>query len=421
MAGVVRHYAWGGIEFIPRLLGVPNPERRPFAELWLGAHPSASATVEVDGTRVTLTDLIRESPRAILGPEVMARFGSQLPFLLKVLDARDMLSIQVHPDAHQAGAGFESENRAGVRLDAPERNYKDRNPKPEVQVALTPFWMLHGFRPLEDLAGRFESTPELRLILPNFAERMRVAAADSESRSGLLRELYTRVLTMPQSEVDLILNPLLDRLERQGASCEAGEPGYWALRAARTFARPDGTRDRGLFSIFLLNLVRLDPGEGTFQAAGVPHAYLEGATVELMANSDNVLRCGLTSKHVDVPELLRVVQFEEGQPERLHGLASSPFEVAFPTSAREFELRRVRLEQGRPLSCPRASGPEVLLLLEGRVRIATGGHELVLGRGQGAFVPWDVAHQLEAIDGPATLFRAVVPHPRDSATVVPRS
>ncbi|MFM8717671.1 MAG: mannose-6-phosphate isomerase, class I, partial [Spartobacteria bacterium] len=308
--GVVQHYDWGGFDFIPALLGQPHPSSEPCAELWLGAHGGGASTIESPEGCFSLPEVIHSAPREVLGGTVAERFHNSLPYLFKVLDARKMLSIQAHPTLAQAREGFEAEETAGVPLKASTRNYKDRNHKPEVHVALTDFWMLHGFRPLEEISASLQNVPEFRTLMPDFGSRLQTA--DSSARAALLRELYERIMTMPQSEVDDFLNSLIARLEKE-SPLDNDLPDFWALRAAREFPLPDGHRDRGIFSIYLLNLVRLKPGQATYQSAGTLHAYLEGVNVELMANSDNVLRGGLTPKNVDVPELMRVVRFDEGK------------------------------------------------------------------------------------------------------------
>ena len=184
--GAVLHYDWGGCDFIPGLLGIANSERRPFAELWMGARPEAPATADVAGVAIPLDRLIAEAPDEILGPSASAHFGGTLPYLFKVLDVAKMLSIQAHPTKKQAEEGFARENAAGIDLRAAERNYKDENHKPEVCVALTEFWMLHGFRPLDQIAEARRKVPELRSIMPDFPERLVRAGDVSQARRDLL-------------------------------------------------------------------------------------------------------------------------------------------------------------------------------------------------------------------------------------------
>jgi mannose-6-phosphate isomerase len=317
-----------------------------------------------------------------------------------------MLSIQAHPTIAQAQAGFEAEEAAGVPLKASTRNYKDRNHKPEVHVALTDFWMLHGFRPLEEIAGSLQSVQELRALMPDFGSRLQ--AADPSARAALLRELYERVMTMPQTEVDSFLNPLIARLEKESPK-NKDLPDFWALRAAREFPLPDGYRDRGIFSIYLLNLVRLKPGQATYQSAGTLHAYLEGVNVELMANSDNVLRGGLTPKNVDVPELMRVLRFDEGKVDIIHGRDVGNGETVFPTPAEEFELSRIQCGPGESYQSGHRNGPDILIVMEGEITASFHGETLQLKAGESIFAPQSASYEISCPSGMAVVFKASVP------------
>lgn len=365
LEGVVQHYEWGGYSFIPSLLGRAGKARKPHAEYWLGAHLTAPAIARVNGRRVPLTEI-----------------APDLPYLLKVLDAREMLSIQAHPNKAQARRGFAAENAAGIPLNAPNRNYKDTNHKPEVHVALTPFWMLNGFRPWAEVAGFLDTIPEFRPL----------------RKVKTLKALVRRLLTMEEPEA--ILSPLLARLQDEGAT-DRENPSYWVLRAAASF--PNAASDRGLFFIYLLNLVALKPGEGTYQPAGVLHAYLEGSTVELMANSDNVLRAGLTPKHVDTAELLRTISFESGFPPILKGESQGRGVRVYRTPSTEFELSRINLTPGTRRR-REAHGPTILLLTEGEATL--GG--IALHRGQAVFA-CDETYVIEVGETGVALFEARVP------------
>lgn len=403
----VQHYDWGGFHFIPALLGQPNAGRKPYAEMWLGAHPKAPAAVETPAGPVALNDWISRAPERWLGPACLARFGPSLPYLLKVLDARQMLSIQVHPTREQARQGFERENLAGIPIHAPHRNYKDRNHKPEVHAALTEFWMLHGFRPLEEIAEVLRQTPEFHGLMPAFDARL-AAAAGQSARSRLMKDLYSHVMHLPQARVDEILDALILRLEA-GPAPGKDTAAFWALRAARAFPLPGGRRDRGIFSIYFMNLVRLQPGQGAFQPAGALHAYLEGVTVELMADSDNVLRGGLTAKHVDVEELLRVVGFETGPCRLLEPDGGEEPVWPYRTPAGEFELARIRLLPGRRVP-GRCQGPQILLVLEGAAVIESGRQRLELARGQSVFAAHGAGYELRGAPA-AEIYRAQVGAP----------
>ncbi len=409
LQGVVQHYDWGGYEFIPDLLARENPTRKPFAELWIGAHAKAPSMVEIGGAQEPLDQLIAAAPEAILGQAANAHFGGRLPYLFKILDVRKMLSIQAHPTLAQARLGFARENAEGIGLEANCRNYKDDNHKPEIGVALTEFWMLHGFRPLEQIAETFRETPELGALMPDFPQRlMQAGHHDHETRRGLLRALYSNVMTMPQEQVDLLLNGLLARLLTK-LSADKNSADYWALRAAENFPLPGGHRDRGIFSVYLLNLVHLLPGQGTFQPAGVLHAYLEGVNVELMANSDNVLRGGLTTKHVDVPELLSILTFEGGTPNVFGGELVSSQERVYRTPAEEFELSRIALAPHSRYAGDAPYGPKALLVLHGSGTVNSAGNNLSLWRGSIAFVPCGTQFVLETEAEDLVVFQAGLP------------
>ena len=413
--GAVQHYEWGGYDFIPGLLGVANPERRPFAELWMGTHHRAPARAEMAGAVLGLDRLVAAEPILTLGPDTALLSAGRLPYLLKVLDVRDMLSVQAHPSKAQAEEGFARENAAGIPLDAPHRNYRDDNHKPEVHVALTGFWMLHGFRVLEDMAEALASEPALAPLSAGFADRIAAASHEPDARSGVLRALYERVMTMPQAEVDALLDPLISRLESEEghSAVDRASPGFWALHAARTFPLPGGHRDRGILSVYLLNLVHLRPGQGTFQPAGTLHAYLEGANVECMANSDNVLRGGLTPKHVDVPELLATLSFTDGAPRILEGRATSEAGREYETPAEEFALERIELVMGTPYSGGREHSADTLIVTEGAATLVAAGRSLALARGNAAIVPAQIAYSLAARGTHAVIFKAGLPRRGD--------
>jgi mannose-6-phosphate isomerase len=406
--GAVQHYDWGGCDFIPDLLGIANSERKPFAELWMGAHPLAPATADVAGIAIPLNQLIAEAPDEILGPSASANFGGKLPYLFKVLDVAKMLSIQAHPTKEQADAGFARENAAGIDLQAPERNYKDENDKPEVAVALTEFWMLHGFRPLDQIAEALRTIPELYSIMPEFSDRLVRAGDFAQARLDLLCDLYRTVMTMPQDRVDVLLNGLVARLSRTPPR-DKNDPDYWAARAGETFSQADGHRDRGIFSIYLLNLVHLQPGQGTFQPAGTLHAYLEGVTVELMANSDNVLRGGLTRKHVDVPGLMRILTFDSDIPRVLVGEPAGGSEWVYRTPSKDFELSRIDLAPSVQYLGRATDGPDSIIILDGTATLTASGQSYPLARGAIVLAPFGMQYVVNASVAPAMLFKASVP------------
>ncbi|HEX5025074.1 MAG TPA: mannose-6-phosphate isomerase, class I, partial [Agriterribacter sp.] len=310
LTGKVQHYAWGGTAYIPELLGINNTTQQPYAEYWMGAHQSGPSLVQLNENRTTtLLELVKENPTGWLGEKVASAFGA-LPYLFKVLDVKEMLSIQVHPSKAEAAKGFARENEAGIPLNAPHRNYKDDNHKPEVMLALSEFWLLHGFKEKKLLLQTLRETEALNILVPLF---------EKEGYYGL----YKQVMEMPQTTVDGMLKPLLQEMEPlfKANRLSKSDPAYWACKALASTGNSYSKIDRGIFSIYFFNIVQLHPGQAIFQGAGVPHAYLEGQNIELMSNSDNVLRGGLTPKHIDVPELLKHTLFEGIVPGIMNGEA----------------------------------------------------------------------------------------------------
>lgn len=395
LTGTVKHYDWGGVSFIPALLDKPNTGEKPFAEYWLGVHPQADCRVVFTTHEATpLRDIIKKEGAAVLGDAVFQRFGT-LPFLLKVLDVKDMLSIQVHPSKAEAEKDFARENEAGIPLDSAERNYKDDNHKPELMAAMGEFWLLHGFKPENEMQQTLRGVPELRPLLPVFEQ------------SGY-QGLYRYVMEMPQEQVNDRLQPLLDRVIPlyKAGKLDKFTSDYWAAKAALTFSQP-GKSDRGIFSVYLFNLVRLNRGEAIFQDAGVPHAYLEGQNVEIMASSDNVLRGGLTTKHIDVTELLKHVKCEATYPHILEGVKMGD-EKVYRTPAPDFELSVFDFrETGQVSFTPHTT--EILLLMEGNAIISGKQDKVVLEKGSPAAVVFPGEEVQVAAACPSLVFRATVP------------
>jgi mannose-6-phosphate isomerase len=396
LTGIPQHYSWGGDSFIPELLHVPNNDKKPFAEYWMGAHLKApSIVVYENGRDQDLNAFIASDPVSMLGAKVNARFG-RLPYLFKVLDVKDMLSIQVHPSKKSAELEFEKENKKGIPLDAAYRNYKDDNHKPELMVALSDFWLLHGFKESSKLEAVLSKTSELQFLLPIFKE------------SGY-EGLYKKVMELDQQEVNKRLQSLLHRiipLYKEEKLSKTDED-FWAARAAITFNEA-GNIDRGIFSVYLFNLVNLKPGEAIFQDAGVPHAYLEGQNMELMANSDNVLRGGLTNKHIDVAELIKHVKPEATIPNIIKGRDSGVVgEKLFLTPATDFELRQITLQKGDETTLLSVTA-EIFFVYEGEVEVSEGQNALRFGNGESFLVANGGSVKLKALSA-CNIFRATVP------------
>ncbi|MFE0776451.1 mannose-6-phosphate isomerase, class I [Streptomyces sp. NPDC058861] len=378
LVNTVRPYAWGSTTAIPELLGTA-PTGEPQAEMWMGAHPGAPSRTE----RGPLNELIDADPVRELGERTVERFGPRLPFLFKILAAGAPLSLQVHPDLDRARSGFAAEEAAGIPVDAPHRTYKDAHHKPELICALTPFEGFCGFRAPADAA-------DLIAALGVDSLKPYVDLLHAHPEEAALREVLTALLTADPEETAHTVAEATAAADRLG--------GAHAPYARLAHHYPS---DPGVVAAMLLHHVRLQPGEALYLGAGVPHAYLDGLGVEIMANSDNVLRCGLTPKHVDVPELLKVVRFDPADPAVLRPEASPSGEEVYETPTDEFRLSRfVRAEDAAPNDLT-APTPQILLAVAGR---PTAG-ELPLAPGQSVFVP---AGERIQLTGAGTVFRATV-------------
>src|SRR6218665_509524 len=395
LTGTVKHYDWGGTVFIPGLLDVSNADGTPFAEYWLGVHPQADCRIVFpDQSEVLLRDHIAGNGEALLGKYVYQNFGN-MPYLLKALDVSDMLSIQVHPSKAAAEKDFAAENAAGVPLSSPQRNYKDTNHKPELMVAMGEFWLLHGFRPPPSLKEVLEKTPELSFLLPVFGEDNYTA-------------VYKLVMEMPQDEVNSRLDPLLARILPlyETGKISKSNPDYWAAKGSLTFSQP-GKTDRGIFSVYLFNLVETKRGEAVFQDAGVPHAYLEGQNIEIMASSDNVLRGGLTNKHIDVKELLKHTRCEATHPNILNGEKSGA-QTVYKTPAPDFELSSFELKKGESVSLDIVT-KEILLLVKGAVEISSRHGAVAIRIGKPSAVLFPAKDTVLKASEDSLVFKATVP------------
>ena len=377
LGNTVQPYAWGSRTAIAELLGEPSPSAGPQAELWIGAHPSAPSVLTRDGVTGTLTAAIAANPTIELGTRVAERFGGRLPFLLKVLAAEKALSMQLHPTREQAEAGFLREEQRGVPRDARERVYVDDWPKPEILCALTPFEVLAGLRPADQAAEAIEG-----LGLPELKELVAGLRANPTPRG--VAEALTQLLSWPEDSRESLAAKVV---EAAAVESHKGGPNAAAYDAIVRM-NADHPRDIGLVCSLLMNHRVVEPGQALFMDAGGVHAYIKGVGVELMANSDNVIRAGLTPKHIDVPELTRVLVPEVEVPV-LTARQTAPGVEVFDTPVPEFRLTRLTLADGTALKIPGDGGPRVLLCVEGGASVSCGtepdGH-FVLGRGESCFL-----------------------------------
>lgn len=383
LTNTVRHYPWGSHTVIPELLGEPCPAEQPCAELWMGAHPDDPSVLS-DGT--PLDKAIAAEPEAMLGSAVVEHFGPRLPFLMKVLAADAPLSLQAHPTTAQAEAGYAAEEAAGIPRNDPTRTFKDPHHKPELLLALTPFEALCGFRPVE-LSLHCLAKLQIPELKPTIAALAR----------GGLRAAIPQLLGL----TDAARAELVSSVAAAAASfVAAADPEFintyrWAASLAETYPG-----DAGVVISLMCNHLKLAPGEAVYLPAGNLHAYLSGAGVEVMASSDNVLRGGLTSKHVDLAALIEVLDFTDAKVPVLHPVLG-PGGLRYPVPIEDFDLTRCQLDSGS--GALTTAGPQVLLCTEGTAVLGTGSGELVLEKGRSAFVP---AGEPVSARGPAVLYRA---------------
>ena len=357
----IQNYAWGSREILGRMRGVPVPTEQPEAEVWVGAHPAAPSRATVDGTESPLNELIQAEPSRFLRPD---RTSDWFPFLFKILAIDAPLSIQVHPTPEQAIAGFEDEQARGIAIDAPHRNYKDRYSKPETVIALTPMRVLTGVRPVE----------QLKTLAAAFG-----AAWLAERAELSPKQLLTEIIRLPEETASAAVQHLVDT-----APGLLGASNDVVADAAELVRIVDGKYpgDRGLLVAFVMNLVHLAPGESAFTPDGQVHAYVSGTAIELMNPSDNVMRAGLTAKHIDTEELIKVLGEKQDAPVIQR---PNPEDGPLGTYAmwdERMSVTRVRVEEGKPLSYT-FKGISAALSVAGKVTIqakdGNGTDEFVLG------------------------------------------
>lgn len=395
----VRDYAWGSMDGLRRWAGIKTDGAKPAAESWMGSHPQAPSFLLLpEGGRISLEKYIRDYPKESLGEKVLAEYGD-LPFLFKVLSASMPLSIQVHPDKARSEIGFEREEKQGIPRSAPERTYKDRNHKPELAVALSPFQALCGFRNLVETAT---------LLGPRLCQYLGFSDFDAESS---LRRLLEKTLGMDTAEKSLLQEKAIARAEelivcKDEASRIAGKTTLMCVERY--------PKDPGAISPFFMNILLLEPGQGIYIRAGLMHAYLEGTILEIMASSDNVIRGGLTHKHIDVDEFLKTVDFSakpilvEPSREDIPAEPGIAQEWFWQITAEEFSLSRIELSGSERFNL-NVSGPEILLCTEGQAAIysdSAADQLIALSRGESVFLSAECKSCL--LRGPGVVYRAGV-------------
>jgi len=394
MKNTVQEYAWGSFTAIAELLGNGSPSKTPQAGLWMGAHPKAPSMVKCDGNWISLLELIEGNPKHILGEKVAEKFDNSLPYLFKVLAAAKPLSIQAHPSIDQAKQGFERENRQGIPLDAYNRNYKDDNHKPECICAMTLFWALNGFRKISAIVGLMEK------ICPQGLKKQLDTLRGQQSPIEL-KNFFQTLMTMNHKRQTKIIAHAVSNAKK----FTDDDPAYkWMIDLHKEYPS-----DIGVFSPILLNLICLEPGQAMFLPAGELHAYLDGVGIELMANSDNVLRGGLTPKHIDMPELLNVLNFEEREVNIVETKQINECECVYESHAEEFILSIIDVKEGIVYNSPAHRSIEILLCTNGKATITDPGKndKVVIDRGKSIIIPAVVKKY--SIQGDAAFYKAAVP------------
>ncbi len=388
------NYSWGSHTAIARLLGAPEPSPEPQAELWMGAHPKAPSMVQVQDVQVSLADLIVENPESILGTDVARDFNNRLPFLFKVLAAEKPLSIQAHPNSQKAKEGFERENKRGIPLGSSRRSFQDDNPKPELLCALSPFWVLCGFRRITDILKLGN-----RLVSRGLKNELRDLQRQPDP-SGL-KAFFKAIMVLGDS---LRKNVIDEALALAAPEIDSDPVAKWITALAREFPF-----DIGVLSPIFLNLLRLNPGEGIFLSEGILHAYLEGDGVELMANSDNVFRGGLTRKYVDLNGLMDILKFDEYAATIIRPIPTGLCEMRFDTPTEAFSLSKITVSPEREFLSQDRKSIEILLCVEGSGAITTKTEtrRMSFRQGDSFLIPANFSGY--RIKGDATLYKAFVP------------
>lgn len=376
LEGQFQHYDWGGETFIPNWLKLKQRENKPYAEYWLGAHRSAPSMIEFEGQWLPLDRVIDKAPK-LLGEKSREQFGDELPFLLKILDVKLPLSIQLHPTKKEAEYGFERENEEGIPINTPNRTYKDRNHKPEMMIALSDFWLLHGFKSEDAIKESLQKHPSLSGL---------AKAIEAQS----LPTVYAQIMQADQAQLAEWLLPIIDekREAYQQDKLKLDDPDYWLLFTLEAMNISLDKLDAGLLCFYLFNIVNVKKGEGIYQGAGLPHAYLRGQNIELMAASDNVIRGGLTPKYVDIPALLHTIDYRAINPKiisRAEEHEESPI-YHYPTpEAQDFAMQHLTFKPFDEETFY-ADSASILLVMSGSLYIDLGEDSIHLQQGESVFI-----------------------------------
>lgn len=390
----VQKYAWGSRTFIPEMMKRSSPSEEPQAELWMGTHPMAPSTVLVGGKKIPLAELIRRDPPNFLGEATARKFGDNLPFLFKILAIDRPLSIQAHPDREQAARGFKRELELGVPLDAPHRSYRDPNHKPELICALTPFQALIGFKSPDRILAAFQKVPA-----PALVDEIEALAGKPDNEG--FKRFFTTLMRMEREKQARIVS-------QTAALCENAVARDPSLERVIDLHH-EYPGDVGVLSPLFLDAVVLEPGEAVFIRPGTLHAYIKGSGVELMANSDNVLRGGLTHKSMDIEGLLNILDWEPQTLQVLRPERLTNGEMSYPSFADEFRLSVITPAKGESIESTSEGSPEIVIVVKGHafITVKKTGERLPLSQGSAVFIPASVPSY--NVTGDGILYKAAVP------------
>lgn len=392
LTNTIQNYTWGSLNGISQITGTQNIDQKPMAEMWMGAHPLAPSLLEHDGKLISLNNFIALNPELLLGSSTAKTFVNTLPFLFKILSAQTPLSLQVHPSLTQAKHGFKKENSLEIPLHAFNRNYKDANHKPEIMLALSPFKALCGFRPFNQILDLFALFPLKKL--------QEIKNSFTNSKNYVL--LYKNLLEIHEEEAKGICTQaviIAQSLVEENKDFYTKQAALFILHLAQSYPF-----DLGILAPLYLNCLEFNEGQAIFLPAGIIHAYIQGTGLELMANSDNVMRGGLTSKYIDKTELLSILDNKTYLPQILE-IDVNKSTSSYQTPAKEFVLSKLQIEPSLDFVCGKV--PHIILCTEGSGDFFAQETKISFTKGDSFFVP--ASTQSFFIQGTAILYDAKVP------------
>lgn len=388
-------YSWGSYTAIQNMTGRKELEGKTAAEMWMGDHPSGLNSIKEDSSLYPLHNLVESYPEKLIGKSSHEKFPGTIPFLLKVLGAEKPLSIQSHPDKKQAEEGFERENILNIGMKDFNRGYKDRNHKPEIILALTPFKMMKGFRRYEKIKENFslycpESSEMLFFNCPGYSEEKNI------------KSFFKKIMSAGRHDSENMINEALSAINK-GKSEDNDKTVSEMIKKFSEYY----PGDPGILSPLYLNCAVLSPGDAVYIPAGELHAYIEGTGIELMANSDNVFRGGLTAKHVDREELYKILRYRPTEIKKIEGKKEKG-ETFFFTESEEFLLSEIVLDKDKKYNSAEDRNIDILICCEGSAEVLdSGGCRINVSKGESFLVPSSTGRY--SIIGEGVFYKATVP------------